>query len=350
MIPDLEADIRRLSREGALYERLPGRTVRCLACAHDCRIKEGRAGVCRVRFNEGGTLKVPWGYVGALQVDPIEKKPFFHVLPGEKTLSFGMLGCDYHCSFCQNWTISQSLRDSEAGASPREYSPRELVAAALAGGAKVVTSTYNEPLITAEWAGAIFEEARKEGLRCSFVSNGNATPEALGFLKPWVEFYKVDLKGFDDKIYRGTMGGALAPVLRTIEGLVSSGIWVEVVTLVIPGLNDSDEELKDISRFIAGVSRDIPWLVTAFHKDYKMTDPAPTQAAGLVRAAEIGQAEGLRFVYAGNLPGAVGEFENTFCPGCGAALVERRGYHIRENRIAGGRCPDCGEPVAGAWG
>jgi pyruvate formate lyase activating enzyme len=347
-VPALGERLARLTRPGALFESLPEGRVRCVACGHRCVIPPGRDGICRVRFNDAGVLRVPHGYVAALQLDPVEKKPFFHALPGSTALSFGMLGCDYHCGYCQNWLTSQALRDPNAGTMPERVEPRDLVQMALAKGARIVTSTYNEPLITSEWAVAVFAEARAAGLVCSYVSNGNATPEALDYLRPWVSLYKVDLKGFRDRSYRD-LGGTLERVLETIRALHDQGFWLEVVTLVVPGFNDSPEELRDIARFLVGVSADIPWHVTAFHQDYKMTKASNTVAAGLLRAAEIGAAEGLHFVYAGNLPGAVRNWENTCCPGCRARLVERAGYRVLKNRICDGRCPDCQTPIAGVW-
>jgi pyruvate formate lyase activating enzyme len=338
----------RKTRDGTLYEKLPGERVRCFACGHRCLIPPGRDGICRVRFNEGGTLKVPFGYVGALHLDPVEKKPFFHAYPGSTALSFGMLGCDYHCGFCQNWLTSQALRDPEAVSPPEDVSPREIVGLALTRGARILTSTYNEPLITSEWAVAVFKEGMKEGLVCSYVSNGNGTPEVLDYIRPYVKLYKVDLKSFRDKHYR-ELGGTLERVLWTIRALHEQGFWLEIVTLVIPGFNDSDEELRDIARFLVSISPDIPWHVTAFHQDYKMTDPDNTDARTLVRAAEIGTTEGLRFVYAGNLPGRLGHWENTYCPGCHSLLVERVGFRVLENRIPDGVCPDCRRVIPGVW-
>jgi pyruvate formate lyase activating enzyme len=322
--------------------------VRCFACGHRCLIPPGRDGICRVRFNDGGTLRVPYGYVASLQLDPVEKKPFFHALPGAKALSFGMLGCDYHCGYCQNWLTSQALRDADAGTPPQAVSPAEIVRVAKAEGARIVTSTYNEPLITSEWAVAVFKEAKAAGLLCSYVSNGNATSEVLDYLRPWVSLYKVDLKSFRDRPYRD-LGGTLERVTWTIRALHEQGFWVEVVTLLVPGFNDSDDELRDIARFLAGVSPDIPWHVTAFHQDYRMTEPSSTTVSGLLRAAEIGVREGLSFVYAGNLPGAVRNWENTCCPRCGTRLIERVGFRVRENRIRNGGCPDCGAAVPGVW-
>jgi pyruvate formate lyase activating enzyme len=336
-------------REGDLYEKLPSQRVRCFACGHRCLIPPGREGVCRVRFNRDGTLLVPYGYVGALQVDPVEKKPFFHALPGARALSFGMLGCDYHCGYCQNWITSQALRDPAAGAPAQEVTPAQLVDLSLRHGARIITSTYNEPLITSEWAVAVFREARDAGLVCSYVSNGNGTHEVLDYIKPYVSLYKVDLKGFRDKQYR-ELGGTLERVLWTVRTLHEKGFWVEIVTLVVPGFNDSDEELRDMARFLVSISPDIPWHVTAFHKDYKMTGPAETDEATLLRAAEIGSSEGLRYVYVGNIPGRVGRWENTWCPGCGALLIERRGFRVLKDRLSPtGTCPECSRPIPGFW-
>ncbi|MFQ5662650.1 MAG: AmmeMemoRadiSam system radical SAM enzyme [Terriglobia bacterium] len=341
--------VHRNVREGVLYETLDHNRVRCFACGHCCPIPDGQPGVCKVRYNRGGTLYVPWGYVGGMQCDPIEKKPFFHAYPGALAYSFGMLGCDLHCSYCQNWVTSQALRDPAAVAPPLGVTPESLVREALSQGAKAVVSTYNEPLITSEWAVAVFKEARAAGLMTGFVSNGNGTPQVLEYLRPWVDLYKVDLKSFDDRHYR-QLGGRLQPILETIRRLHEMEFWVEVVTLVIPGFNDSDEELKRLTAFLASVSLDIPWHVTAFHQDYKMRDPENTTPETLLRAAAIGKKAGLRYVYAGNLPGQVDDWENTRCPDCRALLIERYGYLIRRYQLtSSGSCPSCGKKIPGRW-
>jgi pyruvate formate lyase activating enzyme len=333
---------------GVLWKPEDGR-VRCVACGHRCLIAPGRRGICKVRFNDGGQLRVPFGYTAGVACDPVEKKPFFHVHPGSDALTFGMLGCDFHCSYCQNWVTSQMLRDEAASAPFQTVTPEELVHAAQRHGARLVVSSYNEPLITAEWAVSVFQPAKAQGLMCALVSNGNATPEALDFLQPWIVAYKVDLKGFDDRRYR-TLGGTLDHVTETIKRIHQRGVWLEVVTLVVPGFNDDPKELRDIARFLASVSRDIPWHVTAFHPDYKMTGPRPTQVNDLLRAAEIGTEAGLRFVYAGNAPGRVGEWENTRCPGCGETLIVRCGYLIHEYKITShGTCPRCDGVIPGLW-
>jgi pyruvate formate lyase activating enzyme len=333
-----------------LVEPISKERLRCYACGHECPIPDGAAGVCKVRFNRGGRLRVPWGYVGGVQCDPIEKKPFFHAHPGALAYSFGMLGCDLHCSYCQNWVTSQALRDPQAVAPPLETTPRGLVADAMRLGARVVVSTYNEPLITSEWGVEIFKTARDAGLLTGYVSNGNGTARVLEYLRPWVDLYKVDLKSFDDRHYR-QLGGRIEPILFTIRTLHDMGIWLELVTLLIPGFNDSEDELKRLTEFVASVDPLIPWHVTAFHQDYRMNDPENTTPEMLLRAAEIAHASGLRYVYAGNLPGLVGDLEHTKCHQCGALLIERYGYHIQSYRVtSAGCCPECGVTIPGRWG
>jgi pyruvate formate lyase activating enzyme len=488
---------------GTLYEKLPEDQVRCFACAHRCLIKDGLRGICKVRYNRGGTLMVPRGYVGALQCDPIEKKPFFHAFPGTDALTFGMLGCDLHCGYCfvgdvhvatnsgsrrfvdlwvqstadangdarrrrprngltatghdgrphdvrwifrhdyegqlvrvaprlltpfeatpehpvltterpgldephfipagdlttrhfvcvplggaldffavdeigrlsyrgpvfnletegphtylanhavvhncQNWVTSQALRDPGALADPMDVTPRQLVDIAQRQGASVVATSYNEPLITSEWAVEVFKEARPRGFTTAYISNGNATREVLEYIRPWTDLYKIDLKSFRDKNYR-SLGGKLENIVNGIQMVHAMGFWLEIVTLIIPGFNDSDEELGDIARFLSGLSPSIPWHVTAFHKDYKMTDPDNTTPEILLRAARIGEAAGLQYIYAGNLPGRVGRYEDTRCPNCQTTLIRRVGYRILEDRLTGrGSCFQCRQPIPGVW-
>ncbi|HLA45369.1 MAG TPA: AmmeMemoRadiSam system radical SAM enzyme, partial [Aggregatilineales bacterium] len=336
-------------REGELYEKLEDGAVHCYSCAHDCTIKPGGRGICQVRYNLGGKLYVPYGYVAALQCDPTEKKPFNHLHPGSDTLTFGMLGCDLHCSYCQNWDISQTLRDANAGRPPREITAAELAQMAVRNGAKNVASSYNEPLITSEWAAAVFKEAKKYGLTCAYISNGNATRGVLEYIRPFTDAYKVDLKTMNDKNYR-KLGGVLEHILDGIRMVHEMGFWLEVVTLVIPGFNDSPDELWDAARFLASLSPDIPWHVTAFHKDYKMTDPDDTDSRTLIQAAEIGYEAGLNYVYAGNMPGRVEDFEHTFCPNCHTKLIGRYGYVVTDYQITSdGRCPKCKTKIAGIF-
>ena len=518
---------------GVLYEKHAGGSLTCYACGHRCLIKPGRRGICQVRYNQDGELRVPWGYVGALQCDPTEKKPFFHVYPGSDTLTFGMLGCDMHCPYCfppgtlietdrgqlpierlfnlgqryvqtdtgqaarpaalraldgsghyrrvlqvfkhhysgdltiiradhlpelrctpdhgiyattdparplekieagqltrqhflacrasspwaaepgarwwpappasgapgrdkpkaittpdfylvpiseigsapydgevynlevegehnylanfalvancQNWVTSQALRDpasAAAGAGPQVVSPRQLVELAVqqgrAVGGLVLQRAADHQRVGGERVSA---KAVAAGLKCAFISNGNATREVLEYIRPYVSAYKIDLKTMSDRNYR-RLGAVLAHVLDGIRMVHELGFWLEIVTLVIPGFNDSDAELTDAARFLAGLSPDIPWHVTAFHQDYHMTDPDDTTAATLLRAAEIGQAAGLRYVYAGNLPGQVGDYEHTFCPTCHTRVIERYGYVILDYQL-GPRAP--APTAARAW-
>ena len=340
------------SSPGQLYESLSNGDVRCHACAHRCLIKPGGRGICMVRFNRDGILMVPWGYVAALQVDPIEKKPLYHFLPGEAALTFGMLGCDFHCDYCQNWVTSQALRDDAARVSGRYIrgiDAESIIAYGQRMGATVVASSYNEPLITAEWAHAIFERAQAAGMKSVFISNGFATPETLDFLKPVLDGYKVDLKSMRPEVYRD-LGGRLQPVLDTIRAAYEREMWVEVVTLVVPGLNDSIEELMSAARYISSISPDIPWHVTAFHRDYRMTDRDNTSSELLLRAAEIGQEAGLKYVYAGNLPGVLSEYEHSYCPQCQVPVIERRGFFVTGYHLDDqGCCPQCGTQIPGVW-
>ena len=340
-----------LTQESDLGLKLAEESVRCTACGHRCLLKPGRRGICGVRLNREGKLMVPHGYVAGVQIDPIEKKPFNHFLPGSDVLTFGMLGCNFHCRFCQNWFSSQALRDPRAEMSVnsiRQISAEQLVQVALEGGAEAIASSYNEPLISTEWAVEIFKLAKAQGLKTVYVSNGYATPEVLDYLTPWLDGYKVDLKSMQDSEYR-KMGGSLQPVLDTIRRVHELGLWLEVVTLVIPGMNDSADELWETSRFLVSISADIPWHVTAYHPDYQ-EDAPPTPASTLQRAAEIGQEAGLHYVYAGNLPGRVGSLEDTHCAVCGKAVITRKGFYLEDYHLdAEGNCQFCGAKLPGIW-
>jgi pyruvate formate lyase activating enzyme len=338
-----------LAVPGSLVQPEAEGAVRCVACGHRCLVRPGRRGICKVRWNRAGTLMVPAGYVAALQSDPIEKKPFYHVLPGEDCLTFGMLGCDFHCGYCQNWLTSQALRNKDAGVTPMPITADALVELAQARGARAVASSYNEPLITAEWAMEVFRRAKAAGLTTAFVSNGNATGEVLDFIRPHTDCYKIDLKAMQDAAYR-RLGGVLEHVLEALHMVHERGFWLEVVTLVIPGFNDGPRDVRRAADAIAAVSPDIPWHVTAFHPDYQMQDAPATTAAALVRCCEIGREAGLRYVYAGNQPAAVGRWEHTWCHGCGVLLVERAGYRVRQCRVGpAGTCPECRVRIPGIW-
>ncbi len=345
----MDSPLDEYTKEGKLYKLDEGTgKIQCYACGHRCKISEGRRGICRVRYRKEHKLYVPSGYFGAVQCDPIEKKPFFHVFPGSLAMSFGMLGCDLHCDYCQNWDISQVLRDDRAWRNPQLLSAEDFVEHAIRLGARSVVSTYNEPLITAEWAVEVFEVARTKGLATGFVSNGHGTPEVIDFLKPNIDMYKVDLKSFQEKNYR-KLGGHLDPVLETIREIHKRGIWLEIVTLVVPQFNDSEDELLQMAEFIKSVSPEIPWHVTGFHPDYRMTDRGATDGETLVDAAQIGLDAGLKYVYAGNRPRDVGDYESTFCPKCKELLVKRVSFQVLEYNLRGGKCPKCNSVIPGLW-
>lgn len=333
---------------GDLWAPAADQKVRCFACGHRCLILPDKRGICRVRFNQNGTLKVPSGYVAALQIDPVEKKPFFHLFPGSDALTFGMLGCDLHCAYCQNWQISQTLRDEHSGSPPVPVSASRIVELALERGARIIASSYNEPLITAEWAVAIFRKAQAVGLKTAFISNGNVTPEVLDYIFPFTDAYKIDLKSFSDRNYR-FLGVPLKNILNGIEMVFARGFWMEIVTLIVPGWNDSEDEIRAAARFLRSLSPDIPWHFTAFHKDYKMWDPDDAESSHLISAAQIARAEGMRYVYCGNLPGMVGRWENTYCPKCGQLLIERRGFTVLKNDLSHGHCPSCSTLIPGIF-
>ncbi len=323
--------------------------VECVACAHRCVIAPGRRGACKVRYNEAGSLRVPWNYVGSLQINPIEQAPFMHAHAGEDVLTIGMLGCNLRCGYCQNWHLSQVLRDADAPELPKETTARDIVSMAQQRGIRVILSSLNEPLITAEWAAEVFSHAKAAGLTTGIVSSGHGTAEVLDFLRPYVDLVKIDLKTMAPDRYR-TLGAHLDNVLETIRMVHDRGFWLEIVTLVVPGWNDSDDELRAAARFIASVSTDIPWILWNFHRDYRMQEPDDAKPRDVVRGAAIGRSEGLRYTYAGVQPGRVGDFEKTRCPECGAVAVDRIGYQVTGYLIdPTGRCMACGTAIPGRW-
>lgn len=334
-------------REAILWEGAGEGRVRCALCAHRCLIPSGGRGACAVRENRDGVLHtLVYGRLVSQAVDPIEKKPLYHFLPGALALSIAAVGCNLRCDFCQNYVISQYPREHRGGILGERVSPSEVVAAAVDIGTPVIAYTYTEPTVFFEMCHDTGKLARARGIRNAFVTNGYMTAEALTAAQGWLDAANVDLKAFSNEFYHRHCGGALQPVLESIGRMVELGVWVEVTTLVIPGRNDSDEELRWVAQFLAGVSPDIPWHVSRFVPSYKVHDVPPTPVATLRRAREIGHEAGLRYVYLGNVPG---EGEDTLCPSCRRVLVRRYGFRVGENALADGQCPDCSEPIAGVW-
>jgi pyruvate formate lyase activating enzyme len=334
-------------KEALLYDRLDDGAVSCRLCAHYCRVPEGKRGICGVRENRSGTLySLVYGKAIALNADPIEKKPLFHFLPGTRALSVATAGCNMTCRHCQNADISQSPRET-GRIGGQEVSPEDLVAAARRQGCRSIAYTYTEPTIFFEYALDTARRAAEEGIKNVFITNGYMTAEALELLAPVLDAANVDLKSFRDEFYRAICGARLQPVLETIRKMPELGIWIEVTTLIIPGHNDSEEELGEIAAFLAGIGPEIPWHVSGFFPTYRLTDAPPTPTATLRKAREIGRAAGLRYVYTGNLPGDDGE--NTYCHHCQKKIVERTGYRLGEVKIRDGKCAYCFTPAAGVW-
>jgi len=341
------------AREAMLWEPLEEQKVRCNLCAHRCVIGEGKRGVCQVRENQEGTLyTLVYGRTISQHLDPVEKKPLFHFYPGSGAFSIATPGCNFRCQFCQNWEISQMPREEHLILG-QPASPEALVAAARRLGARSIAYTYTEPTIFAEYAVDIARLAHEAGIANIFVTNGYMTPELLEVLgpqepggPPLLDAANVDLKAGRGEFYRKLCGAKLEPVLENLPRMRELGIWLEVTTLVIPGLNDSEEELRWVAEFLAReVGVDVPWHISRFYPHYKMRDRPPTPVSTLQRAWEIGREAGLRYVYVGNVPGQASE--NTICHQCGETLIARFGYQILKYQIADGRCIRCGTPVAG---
>lgn len=335
-----------------LWTPLENGAVRCEACALYCRIKPGRSGICAVHANRDGTLySLVYGRAAAVHVDPIEKKPLSHFYPGSRIFSVGTVGCNFRCTFCQNWDISQWVRDTPAehvdaeGIAGRDLSPEDLVELALANGCSSIAYTYNEPTIFLDYAYDTCVLSRARGMQNVFVSNGFLSPEAIDLMEPVLDAINVDLKGMDDRRYRRIMGAPLQPVLDAMRRLAASRIWLEVTSLIIPDHNDSDEELRRLAEFIAELGVDVPWHVSRFHPDYKMTDRGGTPTETLRRAYQAGTQAGLRYVYVGNVPGH--DTESTRCPGCGTAVIRRQGYRLLGTALHGADCAVCGTRIAG---
>jgi pyruvate formate lyase activating enzyme len=350
----LRAELDLLSAVGTLVEPRDADRLACTACAHRCELRDGQRGICGVRFRDGATLRVPFGYVARTYVRAVETNTIFHVHPGARALTFGMFGCDLACGYCHNARVSQALRVDvpASGARPPEHptaiDARSLAARARDEGCRVLCSAYNEPMISAEWAFAVFGEAKALGLTTALVSDGHTTPEALGLLRPVADVFRVDLKAATEEQYR-TLGGSLGPVLAGIRLARELGYWVEVVSLVVPGFNDDARSLRTMARAIAAIDPDIPWHVNGFKPRFRMRDRPPTGAGDLVSAAGSGYAAGLRYVYVSNVIGAE-ELGKTRCPRCEHVLVERVDFEVRASALApGGTCPKCAAQIPGVF-
>jgi len=334
-------------QEALLYEKMAGKRVRCHLCAHRCVIAEGKMGVCRVRENRGGVLyTLVYGRTISQNVDPVEKKPLYHFYPGSLAYSIATPGCNFRCQWCQNWQISQMPREKDLIAG-RATTPEEIVANALDTGSRSIAYTYTEPTVFFEYAYHIALLAHLDGLANLFVTNGYMTREMLEKFHPYLDAANVDLKAFRKETYHRYVGAGLQAVLDSLKLMKQMGIWIEVTTLVIPGLNDDPLELRDVARFIAQeLGPDTPWHLSRFFPAYKMTDRQPTPMKTLLRAQETGREEGLRYIYLGNTPGE----SNTSCPQCGRLLIRRHGYWIVEYHLLNSCCPGCGRQIPGVWG
>ena len=333
-----------MEKEALLYEKLNG-DVKCNLCAHRCRIKDGKRGICGVREHRGGKLySLVYSKAIASHVDPIEKKPFFHFHPGSESFSIATAGCNFKCKHCQNADISQITKHNER-ISGEFLPPKKVVELAKKDGTQGISYTYTEPTIFFEYAYDTAILAKKENLYNNFVTNGYMTAEALNMISPYLDAANVDVKAFTEKFYSEVCGAKLEPVLESIKLMKKLGIWVEITTLIIPTLNDSEDELRQLAEFIKNLDAGIPWHVSRFHPYYKMNDLPPTPVETLVRAREIGLEAGLRYVYTGNIPGDKGE--NTYCYNCGKLLIKRFGFSVLENKIENSRCYNCGVKIDG---
>ena len=334
-------------KDALLWTPLEAEKVSCGLCAHRCKIAPGKFGICGVRENRGGKLVTHvYGEVIAAHVDPIEKKPFYHFLPGSTSLSIATVGCNFRSSFCQNWQISQASKEPCRDTGGDKFSPEDIVKTAKKNGCRSISYTYTEPTIFFEYALDTAKLAKAAGLYNNFVTNGYMTAEALEAFHPNLDAANVDLKAFKDDTYKKVCGSHLEPVLDSIKLMRKLKIWVEVTTLVVPDLNDGEDELRDIARFLAGVDPDIPWHLSRFHPDFKYTEARPTPVETLRKAADIGKKEGLRFVYIGNVPG---EGEDTICPNCGRILIRRHGFGMGENALKDSHCPFCRKDIPGLF-
>lgn len=330
-----------------LYRLLSGQKLSCFLCHHLCQIAEGKFGICGVRQNREGRLYTHvYGEVIAAHVDPIEKKPLYHFLPGTTSFSIATIGCNFRCPFCQNWQISQASKRKDEETRGHKLSPEEVVGLARSYGCRSISYTYTEPTIFFEYAYDCAKLAKEEGLANIFVTNGFMTGEALEAIDPYLDACNVDLKSFREDFYKKVCQAKLQPVLDSIRLMKKLGIWVEVTTLVVPGQNDGEAELRSIARFIAETDPSIPWHISRFHPDYQYTDTTATPLETLRQARSLGKEEGLHYIYIGNV---LGESEDTLCPACGKPVIRRQGFHLSELNLKDSSCPGCGQSIIGKF-
>lgn len=350
-------------REALLYERLENSKVKCTACKQACVISKNKTGICSVRFNKDGKLYLlVHGSAGAMNIDPIEKKPLHHFLPGTPVFSFGTVGCNFSCGFCQNWDLSQVTKDikqrlireqkeadieTEISGLGHKLEPEKIVAICKSKSIPTIAYTYNEPIIFAEYIYDTARLANKQGIKNVLVSNGYETDKALELLEPYVEAINIDLKAFTEEFYKTLCKAKLSHVLDTIKKVSSMNIWLEITTLIIPGKNDSPQELKKIAKFIAAINPDIPWHISAFYPQYKMNDAQATPPSKLFEAYKIGKNAGLHYIYTGNIP--EDDYTSTHCPNCGELLIKRRNHEIEILGLKNGECKKCNEKIPGVW-
>jgi pyruvate formate lyase activating enzyme len=335
-----------MSKQALLYDKLDNKSVRCRLCAHNCKIAESKFGICGVRQNIKGELyTLVYGEAAAAHIDPIEKKPLYHFLPGSRAFSIATIGCNFKCGFCQNWQISQASKSRQDVFSGEQLMPEQIVSQAKKSNCLSISYTYTEPTIFFEYAFDTAKLAKQAGLANNFITNGYMTKQALDMIRPYLDAANVDLKSFSNEYYKNNCKALLQPVLDSIAYMKKLGIWVEVTTLIIPGENDSQQELTAIAKFIADLDKDIPWHISRFHPDYQFTDYSATPVDTLRKARQIGKQEGLRYIYLGN----VLEGSDTYCYNCNELLIKRSYFNTERNNIKKGRCPVCSAEISGIW-
>jgi len=336
-------------KKATLYKKIKDKTVKCTACNHYCTIKEGKTGICGIRQNKDGNLYLlVYGKSSGSGIDPIEKKPFFHFLPGSSVYSIGTIGCNFACTFCQNAWISQASKDTSFPIPPLyDLSPEDIVNECIENNIPIIAYTYNEPAIFFEYTYDTAKLAHEEGIKNIYVSNGYASKEAIDKIAPYLDAINIDLKAFTEKFYRNICKAKLQPVLDNIKYYYKKGIWVELTTLIIPGENDSDKELEQIAQFIASISKSIPWHVTKFSPTYKMKNKLETPIETLKKAYDIGKKAGLKYVYAGNTFNE--DLQSTFCPKCNNLLIQRDWGYTKVEGLKNGKCDKCGTKIEGVW-